>query len=476
MKNLLSSAALAVGLSIAPVSAENNNTSPESKELNPSVLTLKSSVKDQTSLALDILKGQEITAKQIREYLISLGINPKELPWVQIVENNYTPGQFQNSINTQDLGLWEETPFNVENISSKFEEVLKKINEFQTQNDSQEVGYIQGDWTQRFAELSPNEDEVDVLNALISQLPETVKPLPIANALTWVIALNKYKDQNISELSEAEKVILISNVYAVVSVLDPQKVEGTVSLVLPAGLDVKGQKLESPKTYPSINVDEQVFQMIADLWVDLPIEMVNGFQDIYKEYQTILADMKQEAFEKIAKIDSKMEGVTDDRKLQRGEKIKQMILAWVTKVDEWFQSLSTTKKMFTLEYLNAWLKFTDKKNKDNLLDNSIDAVHVTINEEWNDLTLNRIWANADYLINKWVPQDQVDEIFHAMLNVRLEESKVALEESKVALEESKIALEESKKRWEKLDNILVMQKQILEARNKFKRNDSYASL
>jgi len=54
-------------------------------------------------------------------------------------------------------------------------------------------------------------------------------------------------------------------VYAVVSVLNPQKVEGTVSLVLPAGLDIKGQKLESPKTYPSINVDKQVVQMIADL-------------------------------------------------------------------------------------------------------------------------------------------------------------------------------------------------------------------
>ena len=362
MKNLLASAALAVGLSTAPVSAESNNTSPESKELNPSVLTLKSSVKDQTSLALDILKGQEITAKQIREYLISLGINPKELPWVQIVENNYTPGQFQNSINTQDLGLWEETPFNVENISSKFEEVLKKINEFQTQNDSQEVGCIQGDWTQRFAELSPNEDEVDVLNALISQLPETVKPLPIANALTWVIALNKYKDQNISELSEAEKVILISNVYSVVSVLDPQKVEGTVSLVLPAGLDVKGQKLESPKTYPSINVDKQVVQMIADLWVDLPIEMVSGFQDIHQEYQTILAELKQKA-------DS-----------QDSEKRAQRYMRFHDQYADAFSQMPTTSKIDMLQILSTGNDEGSKLKGQKLLDKA--SEYISILDSW----------------------------------------------------------------------------------------------
>ena len=46
--------------------------------------------------------------------------------------------------------------------------------------------------------------------------------------------------------------------------------------------------------------------------------------------------------------------------------------------------------MFTLEYLKAGIHLTDEKNKDNLLDNSIDAVNVTINEEWNDLTLNRV--------------------------------------------------------------------------------------
>ena len=362
MKNLLASAALAVGLSTAPVSAESNNTSPESKELNPSVLTLKSSVKDQTSLALDILKGQEITAKQIREYLISLGINPKELPWVQIVENNYTPGQFQNSINTQDLGLWEETPFNVENISSKFEEVLKKINEFQTQNDSQEVGCIQGDWTQRFAELSPNEDEVDVLNSLISQLPETVKPLPVTNALIWVIALNKYKDQNISELSEAEKVILISNVYSVVSVLDPQKVEGTVSLVLPAGLDVKGQKLESPKTYPSINVDKQVVQMIADLWVDLPIEMVSGFQDIHQEYQTILAELKQKA-------DS-----------QDSEKRAQRYMRFHDQYADAFSQMPTTSKIDMLQILSTGNDEGSKLKGQKLLDKA--SEYISILDSW----------------------------------------------------------------------------------------------
>jgi len=37
---------------------------------------------------------------------------------------------------------------------------------------------------QRLLALSPTQQQVDVLNALISQLPETVKPLPIANALT----------------------------------------------------------------------------------------------------------------------------------------------------------------------------------------------------------------------------------------------------------------------------------------------------
>ena len=45
--------------------------------------------------------------------------------------------------------------------------------------------------------------------------------------------------------------------------------------------------------------------------------MVSGFQDIHQEYQTILAEMKDEASKKIAKIDSKMEGVTDERKLKR---------------------------------------------------------------------------------------------------------------------------------------------------------------
>lgn len=224
-------------------------------------------------------------------------------------------------------------------------------------------------------------------------------------------------------------------------------------------IEISGIQNDVCKTAKNILECEIIWdKIIVDGWLELPLKLFQAYQ----EYQTILAEMKNEASEKIAKIDSTMEGVTDERKLKRWEKIKQMILTWVTKVDEWFQSLSTTKKMFTLEYLNAWLKFTDEKNKDNLLDNSIDAVHVTINEEWNDLTLNRIWANADYLINKWVPEDQVDEIFHEMLNVRLEESKVALEESK--------------KRWDKLDNILAMQKQILEARDKFKKSDSYTPL
>jgi hypothetical protein len=37
------------------------------------------------------------------------------------VQNNYLPGQFQNSITLEELGLTGEEDFTVENISEKFE-------------------------------------------------------------------------------------------------------------------------------------------------------------------------------------------------------------------------------------------------------------------------------------------------------------------------------------------------------------------
>ena len=58
MKNLLASAALAVGLSTAPVSAESNNTSPESKEnSSQKVEVIKNTICDKTRFALECEKA-----------------------------------------------------------------------------------------------------------------------------------------------------------------------------------------------------------------------------------------------------------------------------------------------------------------------------------------------------------------------------------------------------------------------------------
>jgi hypothetical protein len=58
---------------------------------------------------------------------------------------------------------------------------------------------------------------------------------------------------------------------------------------------INGEELQSDKTYPSIPVDKEIVQMISKAGVELPVELVNGFEEIYKEYQTILAGIKQKA-------------------------------------------------------------------------------------------------------------------------------------------------------------------------------------
>jgi hypothetical protein len=100
---------------------------------------------------------------------------------------------------------------------------------------------------------------------------------------------------DISELSEAEKVILNANVQAVLAVTSPELVEGSLSLVLPKSLMINGEPLETAKTYSSVKVDRAVVKIISKAGVELPIELVSDMQDIHKEYQTILASIKEKA-------------------------------------------------------------------------------------------------------------------------------------------------------------------------------------
>jgi hypothetical protein len=58
---------------------------------------------------------------------------------------------------------------------------------------------------------------------------------------------------------------------------------------------INGEELQSDKTYPSIQVDKEIVQMISKAGVELPVELVNGFEDIHKTYQTILADLRKKA-------------------------------------------------------------------------------------------------------------------------------------------------------------------------------------
>ena len=192
------------------------------------------SASTETSLTQAIMADGAISAKEQARYLEYIGIQAviDGNKRIKVVPTSQKIAWTNTLFKLEELGLNTATPFIYGQAQQQLAHIAKKLTQLNAQSEAQ-----------RLLLLSPTQQEVDVLNALISELPEQVKPLPIANALTWVIALNKYQDQNISELSEAEKVILISNVYAAVSVLEPQKVEETVSLVLPAGLDVNGQKL-----------------------------------------------------------------------------------------------------------------------------------------------------------------------------------------------------------------------------------------
>jgi hypothetical protein len=66
----------------------------------------------------------------------------------------------------------------------------------------------------------PNTDESEILNNLIKKIPdENLKPLVLSNALTAILALKRYSDKDISEISKVEKVILASNMFSVLAVL-----------------------------------------------------------------------------------------------------------------------------------------------------------------------------------------------------------------------------------------------------------------
>ena len=362
-----------------------------------------------------------VTTEEQARYLENIGIQAviDGNKRIKVVPTNQQLPWTNTLFKLEELGLNTVTPFIYEQAQQQLAHIAKKLTQLNAQNVAQQL-----------LALSPTQQEVDVLNAFISELPEQVKPLPIANALTWVIALNKYKNQNISELSEAEKVILISNVYSVVSVLDPQKVEGTVSLVLPAGLDVKGQKLESPKTYPSINVDKQVVQMIADLWVDLPIEMVSGFQDIHQEYQTILAELKQKA-------DS-----------QDSEKRAQRYMRFHDQYADAFTQMPTTSKIDMLQILSTGNDEGSKLKGQKLLDKA--SEYIAILDSWYTEENGVIVSKYNDFLTKfnYTSEQILSEILYSRLPkdaLNLIYSDEFLAESEVRLAESEVRLAESEK-------------------------------
>lgn len=398
-------------------------------------LKMPGKISEQKTLEQETVEQEvteQITSNDIREYLITLWIDPQELPGVRVQENQYESGEFQESISLEELWLDGTDNFTVENISTKFEAILATINQ------KYPIQFTQWD------ELSPNEDEVQVLNNFIALLPTEVKPVTLANALTWIMALKKYSEMDISELSAAEKVILNANVASVLAMISPELTESSLSLVLPKWLLINEIPLETDRTYSSVKIDKAVVKAISETGIELNIELVAGVQDIHAEYEWILASLKQKA-------DSQTTVARQER-----------IMKFHDQYQEWFDWMPTTSQIEVLEILSTWNDEWSKLKGQRLLDKWIEYIGL-IDGWFTDAVIVKLRKYHTYItkynqtgdsVLKWIVMNRLDE--------RLVESEERLVNANKWLAESEKRLAnatQKRKESERLLETLISLKQ-----------------
>jgi hypothetical protein len=102
------------------------------------------------------------------------------------------------------------------------------------------------------------------------------------------------KINNVSSLDEGQQITLVSNVWSVMSLLKPEAVGTTLSIVVPRGTKVGAQVLDQPVEYPSMEIDRETVRLISQSGIELPIEMVSGYQESYKRYQDIAQEINSD--------------------------------------------------------------------------------------------------------------------------------------------------------------------------------------
>ncbi|RZF88115.1 hypothetical protein EXT46_01310 [Pseudoalteromonas sp. CO325X] len=128
----------------------------------------------EISLTQEIMADGVVTTEEQARYLKHIGIQAviDGNQRIQVVPTSPIATKSKR-VKLEELGLDKASPLTYAQAQQQLAHIAKKLNRLDDQIA-----------VQRLVALSPTQEEVDVLNALIAQLPETVKPLSIANALT----------------------------------------------------------------------------------------------------------------------------------------------------------------------------------------------------------------------------------------------------------------------------------------------------
>lgn len=361
MKKAMLWAAFAAGLSSMSAVADKwpSIESHESKELNPKVLVAQESVKDKAKLTLSILNDDIISGQETKSYFSALGIDMNKISWVRLKEKNYDLENRQ-MVSLKELGISKDVPFTVDNIGPTLDRVMASMREFQPWADKQVAKQLQQSLEQRFSEFTLIDQEVDLLNKLLTIIPDEVEPIAFINAVTGIVNLNKIN--NVSSLDEWQQITLVSNVWSVMSLLKPETVGTTLSIVVPRGTKVGAQVLDQPVEYPSMEIDRETVRLISQSGIELPIEMVSGYQESFKRYQDILAELKQKA------------------EIQTSEKRAERYMRFYNQYADTFARMPTTSKMDMLEILATENDEGSKLKGQKLLDKA--SEYIAIMDGW----------------------------------------------------------------------------------------------
>ena len=191
----------------------------------------------------------------------------------------HTPGQFQEWFSKAEY--WIDKPFTEENVAAEFLAVLEFI------NSKYEVQV--GQWEREFRILAPNDDEADVLNRFIESIPDgDIKPLPLANALTWLIALSKYSEIDISKISDEDMTKLVANLFAVQSVLSPEEARDKwYYKVLPVWTIYEWQEITDPnRTLAAYPIEGDLVRTLSDYGIELPVQLIEELKVVYNNFTT----------------------------------------------------------------------------------------------------------------------------------------------------------------------------------------------